>query len=374
MAAAYSWPGSLPQIPQQNYSESVGVTVSRVAMDIGRAKHRFISPRADKLNLTYLMTTAQLDIFEDFIKNTIRYTSRFYLTHPRRMARLPEVLPIGYTNIDPVHTTCVRNSIATNIENGVLVTYPINTARYTEGSGVLVEGAATNQLLWSSDLAQWPWAKNRTTVAVGAIIGPTGEAGVSKLVEEAITGAHGVYGNTVSVVAGTAYQATAFLKAGERTRCRLSSWRGDGDTITIVDLAAGTIPYSDDPSAYITRMANGWFLVGHSFVSTITGGNIYSCQVYILDAASSDYYAGDGVSGIYVAGQQLVAATTRQSYIPTTTAPVTRPADVVTASVAQSTAAQVEVVLAFSGDKAYTYTEAAPGYYSVSFEVEVLPL
>lgn len=88
MAATYTWPPSLPTSPQKGYSETGGVTVLRTPADAGPAKVRFRGKKPQILNVTYIMTTAQVDILETFIKDTIKGVSRFNYTHPRTGATI----------------------------------------------------------------------------------------------------------------------------------------------------------------------------------------------------------------------------------------------------------------------------------------------
>lgn len=89
--AVLQWPSTLPQSPQKGFTESVGINVIRSATDAGPAKQRRRANRPNEMNLTFLMTTAQTQKLEDFIKNLpsnttmpgIAGTNRFTFTHPR---------------------------------------------------------------------------------------------------------------------------------------------------------------------------------------------------------------------------------------------------------------------------------------------------
>jgi hypothetical protein len=83
MAYAYIWPPSLPQSPQKGFAETGGVLVLRTPMDAGPAKQRRRSQRAQGLQVTFLMTTAQTVTLETFVQNTLQGTARFGFTHPR---------------------------------------------------------------------------------------------------------------------------------------------------------------------------------------------------------------------------------------------------------------------------------------------------
>lgn len=81
--AVISWPSTLPQSPQKGFSESVGINVIRSQTDVGPAKQRRRAKRPSEMNLSFLMTTAQTQTLETFIKDTISGVKRFTFTHPR---------------------------------------------------------------------------------------------------------------------------------------------------------------------------------------------------------------------------------------------------------------------------------------------------
>ena len=83
MAYAYIWPVSLPQSPQKGFVETGGVLILRTPMDSGPAKQRRRGQRAQGLQVTFIMTTAQTQTLETFVQDTLQGTARFGFTHPR---------------------------------------------------------------------------------------------------------------------------------------------------------------------------------------------------------------------------------------------------------------------------------------------------
>lgn len=89
MTASYTWPATLPQCVQINgYSESIGYNVIRTPMDAGPAKMRRRSKMAEPLSVKFVMDSTQLTALETFVKDTIKITSRFYFTHPRKNTQI----------------------------------------------------------------------------------------------------------------------------------------------------------------------------------------------------------------------------------------------------------------------------------------------
>lgn len=79
----FVWPISLPQNVQQGYSEDRGLNIIRTSMDAGPAKQRKIGASPDVLNVSFIMTDAQLATLETFVFTTINGISRFGFPHPR---------------------------------------------------------------------------------------------------------------------------------------------------------------------------------------------------------------------------------------------------------------------------------------------------
>lgn len=94
--AIYTWPPGLPQSPQKGYSETGGVLLVRTPQDAGPAKMRRRGEKVQDLNISFLMTTAQVTLLETFTKYTLNGTARFNFTHPRTNTQVEvRVVPQG---------------------------------------------------------------------------------------------------------------------------------------------------------------------------------------------------------------------------------------------------------------------------------------
>lgn len=80
---AYVWPIDLPQTPQKGFSETGGALIVRTPMDGGPAKMRRRGNLPSKLTVSFIMTTAQVAVLENFVTNTTKGTARFEFLHPR---------------------------------------------------------------------------------------------------------------------------------------------------------------------------------------------------------------------------------------------------------------------------------------------------
>lgn len=79
---ALSWPTSAP-IPQKGFTESMGTNILRTPMDAGPAKIRYRGKKPSMLNVTFLMTTAEVAVLETFLYTTTKGITRFGFPHPR---------------------------------------------------------------------------------------------------------------------------------------------------------------------------------------------------------------------------------------------------------------------------------------------------
>lgn len=80
-----SWPSAngFPQVPQKGFTESIGANIIRSQTDSGISKQRFRSKKPSTMQLSFIMTTAETQVLETFVKETIRGTKRFNFPHPR---------------------------------------------------------------------------------------------------------------------------------------------------------------------------------------------------------------------------------------------------------------------------------------------------
>ena len=84
MAVSYIWPAGLPQVVEKGFTESMGLNVLRTPMDAGPAKMRRRSLKPTVMNVSFLLTTAQVSTLETFVFTTLNGTARFGFPHPRK--------------------------------------------------------------------------------------------------------------------------------------------------------------------------------------------------------------------------------------------------------------------------------------------------
>lgn len=215
---------------------------------------------------------------------------------------------------------------------GVYEWLPANQPRFDydpvtgEAKGLLIEEQRTNLLTYSSDFANAAWFKSNSTITANAAVAPDGTMTASKLVMTAGTDPNSANNTGIQnlnrVDSGTSVSSLSFFaKAGEVSSIRIRENISTGAFLT-VDLSTGAITIGNStqfgsPSA--VNFGNGWWRISFTTAIGSTSGSRFGLRANAV---------GDGTSGIYIWGAQLETGAFPTSYIPTTTAQVTRAADI----------------------------------------------
>ena len=212
--------------------------------------------------------------------------------------------------------TFTRASSGTYTDSaGVLQTAATDVPRFDhnpttgESLGLLVEEQRTNLLLRSEDFST-TWVRFNVNASSNAILAPDGTLTADKLTENNADNFHRIRQGITSGVTGV---FSVFLKAAERTRVNLGT--SDINLIAGFDLSAGSVVSG---TGSIEPFGDGWYRCSISATFTTSG------PFLLLRNSSSEFYTGDGTSGIYLWGAQLEVGSFPTSYIPTTGATATR--------------------------------------------------
>ena len=204
----------------------------------------------------------------------------------------------------------------------------------TDGTykGLLVEPASTNICLQSEDI-NTTWSPTRATPTQDTEETPDGDTTNKyiKLVDDNSTGTGTAYvQQTITVSANTKYTASVFLKADGLAFARLEANNYDGaaDGSQFFGLSGagslGTANNLDDSS--IEAYPNGWYRCSITWTQGAVDTS-FNFRIYVADSISNVSVDLDGTSSIFVWGAQVEASPIATSYIPTTTASVTRNKD-----------------------------------------------
>ena len=245
-------------------------------------------------------------------------------------------------------TTVLSNGLIASVATGVARSYYDPTS--LTYLGYLAEGAGTNLCLQSEDTAT-TWGPTNTTVTINSTVSPDGAITADLVLETVDNGEHYIE-QTFTATAGT-WTSSVWIKASGRSTCALVAVHvGETDATSVidVDLSAGTIEASSGriTSTNIKSYPNGWYRCSITWTTTVACTSL-RFRLQSTDAGTT-VYVGDVTKGQYWWGAQQEAAAFASSYIPTTTAAVTRNADVLT----------------------YTFAASAPGTLLATFQVYAL--
>ena len=245
------------------------------------------------------------------------------------------VTPLGFTNTLPAGVTYTRTGAASAYTaSGAITAFAANAPQLTD-RGLLLEPTATNLLLRSQELDNAAYTKSNSTITADYAVAPDGTTTMDRVVESAATGLHiasQVYdfglNSTRTIVAGSFFKAdgtgrNGYVRINDNVTGPVIYWINLSTGVATLDSATGGWSAY---SAEVTPMAGGVYLL--SIMGTAASFQVLSVGAGTYNGAIS--YAGDITKGVSVWGSDLKASSARTSYIPTTTATVTRGTPTVT--------------------------------------------
>jgi hypothetical protein len=213
---------------------------------------------------------------------------------------------------------------------------------YSNGScpSILVEPQRTNLALRSEEFNDATWVKTNASITANSTTSPSGVVDADKVVENQLSAIHAVSASiSLSVGANT---LSIYAKADGRNWLCLGLL-GTLNSQVWFNLSTGTIgTIQSAATASITNVGNGWYRCSIT-VTVIAGFN--TPAFFLSNADNTISYTGNGTSGIFLWGAQLEAGSYSTSYIPTTSASVTRNADAISKTGISSLIGQTEGTL-----------------------------
>jgi hypothetical protein len=198
-------------------------------------------------------------------------------------------------------------------------------------TGFLAEGQATNLMLQSQTFNSATWTKTNTTVTADQATAPDATVTADAVKQTASAGSVTHCVSQAATLTATGYKASIYLQAGAFTWAYLNdSTIANGATwINLSTCAKGT-QQAGVSQAFVSSWGSSWCSLGIHFTGTAAAHTIQVCSSNADNTTAFD--AGAGTATMMSAwGAQVeadVAEASPSSYIATTSATVTRNADV----------------------------------------------
>lgn len=193
-----------------------------------------------------------------------------------------------------------------------------------------LEDARTNLTTYSQDRANAAWTKLGGAATISGVA-PDGTSTANLFTEDAAAGVpHGTYSASITIVSGTTYTVSAFVKAGTQ---RYISLRGPSAAAGLAWITFDTQTQAINANAGVTSsgyvaLANGWYRIWLTCVANTTstfavvsGSNVSTAPGLAVSAGA--FYTGTSQTW-WCWGVQVEAGAFVSDYIPTTSASVTR--------------------------------------------------
>ena len=229
---------------------------------------------------------------------------------------------------------------------------------YTNGScpSILVEPQRTNNITYSEEFDNILWLPFESTVSANSTTAPNGTLTADKLVENTNNNTHAI-GKSV-LGGGEIRTFSVFAKASGRDFIALRLFNGSSSFFAYFNIANGTLGnITSGATSKIESYANGWYKCS---ITLLLGLGTAEPYIFLSNGNGSISYTGNGTSGAFIWGAQLESGSYATSYIPTTSASVTRNADVISKTGISSLIGQTEGTVFLDFLMANTSTDMIP--------------
>jgi hypothetical protein len=205
---------------------------------------------------------------------------------------------------------------------------------YSLGScpNILLEPQRTNLALRSEEFENATWTKANSSVTANSTTSPSGVINADTMTSDGTSNQHFV-SQTITFTQGVSYTWSVYLKKGTNNFAQLYAFSTIGGMFANFDLNNGVVgtlgtTTGSNPTSSITSVGNGWYRCAITFVPTIT--SVAGFAIMPVTSASAARAESNTLStSVFLWGAQLEAGAYATSYIPTTSASVTRNADVI---------------------------------------------
>ena len=217
---------------------------------------------------------------------------------------------------------------------------------YSNGTcpSLLVEPQRSNLALYSEQFDNASWVTTNITTAANSVTSPSGIQSADTITSTTTSGNHLIGTNSISITNGTNYSFTFFAKKGSGRYIQILGG-GGGFALTSYanfDLQLGTVSFQGaTATAEITSFNDNWYRCKLTAPAIDTLSDRFYISIITTATASRAEVHSTALS-YYCWGAQFEQGSYPTSYIPTTSAAVTRNADVISKTGISSLIGQTE--------------------------------
>jgi len=195
---------------------------------------------------------------------------------------------------------------------------------YQNGRGALLSEPQRTNIVTNSEDATQQGLSNMSATGSTAT-SPDGTQNADTITPTAGTSDHYLITNATSVTNGASFTLSAFIKKKDSDYVHFGSGGAGSFGSVAYSFLTNTFFNINGPSAYsVVNFGNGWIRLT---ITGTTGGTDLRILLTPTDSSGARTFNANGTDGLYVWGLQIEAGSFPTSYIPTTSATVTRPLD-----------------------------------------------